>query len=460
MNVPPTNAEPGLDLAGIFDGIGFKGLKSVVVAVSGGSDSLALLHLLISHRALRTTFPEIIAVTIDHELRRESADEANFVARLCEKAGIAHRILNWDGPKPDTGISAKARDVRYNLLCRAAREAGTDMILAGHTLDDQIETFVMRSARTGEGGSERGLAGMALATLLEREIWLVRPLLYLSREQLRDYLRGRAIAWRDDPSNDNPKYERVRIRKALRGANREKIESEIVEKANKRRSLNNTVAQFLPHCVTIYDGIRAEISRENWALQEQDVQRLAIAVLMATMGGQSFLPPVENCDRALEHISSQRLSGRITMNRCVLQLRKDKALIYRERRSLQDIIIDPGTIAVWDGRYRVGNHTNRSIKISATGALELEFLGGDAHPANFHRPSTLSSPALIVDGEIVDVPAVSDHVKLPEGISVTRHLALFDHILSGYDESLAQSVAKTFQLQEYKRSPVNQINKN
>jgi tRNA(Ile)-lysidine synthase len=438
MNVPPTNAEPGLDLAGIFDGIGFKGLKSVVVAVSGGSDSLALLHLLISYRALRTTFPEIIAVTIDHELRRESADEANFVARLCEKAGIAHRILNWDGPKPDTGISAKARDVRYNLLCRAAREAGTDMILAGHTLDDQIETFVMRSARTGEGGSERGLAGMALATLLEREIWLVRPLLDLSREQLRDYLRGRAIAWRDDPSNDNPKYERVRIRKALRGANREKIESEIVEKANKRRSLNNTVAQFLPHCVTIYDGIRAEISRENWALQEQDVQRLAIA---------------------LEHICSQRLSGRITMNRCVLQLRKDKALIYREMRSLQDINIDPGTIAVWDGRYRVGNHTNRSIKISATGAPGLEFLG-DAHPANFHRQSTLSSPALIVDGGIVDVPAVSDHVKLPEGISVTRHLALFDHILSGYDESLAQSVAKTFQLQEYKRSPVNQINKN
>ena len=85
---------------------------------------------------------------------------------------------------------------------------------------------------------------------------------------------------------------------------------------------------------------------------------------------------------------------------------------------------------------------------------------GDTHPANFHQPSTLSSPAVLLDGAIVDVPAVSNHAKLAEGIFLTRHLALFDHILSGYDEILAQSVAKTFQLQGYKRAPVNQINKN
>lgn len=373
MNVPPTNAEPGLDLAGIFNGIDFKGLKSVVVAVSGGSDSLALLHLLIDYRAGRTTFPEIIAVTIDHGLRRESADEAHFVARLCEKLGIAHRILSWDGPKPVTGLSAKARDVRYNLLCLAARDAAAEMVLTGHTLDDQIETFVMRSARTGEGGSERGLAGMALATLLDREIWLVRPLLDVSREQLRDYLRRRGIVWRDDPSNDNPKYERVRIRKALRNADRQEIACEIAEKANKRRLLSNMVAQFLPHCVTIYDGIRAEISRENWVLQEQDAQHLAIAVLMATIGGQSFLPPAENCDKAVQYICSQHSSGRITMNRCVLQLKNDKALIYREMRSLQEVNVDPGTIAIWDGRYRISNHTNRSIKVTATGARGWNF---------------------------------------------------------------------------------------
>jgi tRNA(Ile)-lysidine synthase len=459
MNVPPTNADQDIDPASVFDAIDFKERRSVIVAVSGGSDSLALLHLLISYRAAQCTFPEIIAVTIDHELRPESADEAHFVAGLCRSAGITHRILNWDGPKPHTGLSAKARDVRYELLCRAARDAGTDMILAGHTLDDQIETFVMRSARTGEGGSERGLAGMALATLLDREVWLLRPLLDVSREKLRDYLRARGIAWRDDPSNDNPKYERVRIRNRLRLVDSREMVCEIVEKASKRRAVNDKVAQFLPDCVTIYHGIRAEVSREGLALQEQDVQQLVVAIVMATMGGQSFLPPVENCDRALEHIHSKRSSGRITMNRCVLQIRKDNVLIYREMRSLANIAIEPDGTAIWDGRYRIGNHTNRLIRISATGVLGLKFLG-DTHPANFHRPSILSSPAAFLDGDIVDVPAFGNHVKLAEGISVTRHLALFDHILSGYDEILAQSVAETFQLQGYKRSPVNQINKN
>jgi tRNA(Ile)-lysidine synthase len=195
------------------------------------------------------------------------------------------------------------------------------------------------------------------------------------------------------------------------------------------------------------------------ASQKQDVQQLVVGILLATMGGQSYLPPVEKCDRALEHIRSKRSSGRITMNRCVLQLSKDKAVIYREARSLADITVEPDGTAIWDGRYRIGNRTNSSIKISATGALGLKF-AGVAHPANFHGLSISSSPAVFLDGDIVDVPAVSNHVKLAEGISLTRHLALFDHILSGYDEILAQSVAKTFQLQGYKRSPVNQINKN
>ncbi|RCW80553.1 tRNA lysidine(34) synthetase TilS [Phyllobacterium bourgognense] len=459
MNVPPTNAEPDINPASGFDAIDFKELRSVVVAVSGGSDSLALLHLLISYRATQSTFPEIIAVTIDHGLRPESADEAHFVAGLCKTAGIAHRILNWDGPKPDTGLSAKAREVRYKLLCRAARDADTDMVLAGHTLDDQIETFVMRSARTGKRGSERGLAGMALATLLDREVWLLRPLLDVSREKLRDYLRARGITWRNDPSNDNPKYERVRIRKALRLMDNRGIAGEVVVKASKRRALNDKVARVLPDCVTIYDGIRAEVSRADLGLQEQDVQQLVVAILMATMGGQSYLPPVENCDGVLEHIHSKRSSGRITMNRCVIQLRKDKVLIYREMRSLPSIVLDPGRSVVWDGRYQISNHTNKPMTITATGDKGLGFLGG-VHNADFHRPSALSSPAVVVVGEIAGIPAIGDHMKVPNGISVTRYLALFDHILSGYDEILAQSVAETFQLQGYKRSPVNQINKN
>ncbi|PSH69113.1 tRNA lysidine(34) synthetase TilS [Phyllobacterium brassicacearum] len=454
MNVPPTNAEPGVDPGSVFDGIDFTGLKSVIVAVSGGSDSLALLYLLIAFSKSRPSFPDIVAVTIDHGLRPESAEEARYVSRLCNETGISHRILNWAGPKPATGLSAKARAARYALLCEAARDSGTDMILTGHTLDDQIETFVMRSSRTGEGRSERGLAGMAPATLLDREIWLVRPLLKMSRGTLRNYLGSKGITWCEDPSNDDPKYERVRIRKALEQDDRERVHDEIVKKVQQRLLLNEQSAKLLRHCVTVYDGLRVEIRREGWLQQNANAQRLAIGVLLAMVGGHSFLPAADICGKALRHIVADDLPGRITLSRCILQRRKGCVLIYREMRSLPEITIEPHQTAVWDGRYRIGNQTPCPLHVTACGADGLDVLKKDGHIMS-HRGSALSGPALVNGGKIVAMPP-----NMPQEISVTRHLALFDHILSGYDEILAQSVAEIFQAQSYKRCPVNQINKN
>jgi tRNA(Ile)-lysidine synthase len=456
MNVPSINAEPQLDPNSIFGLIDFEGLKSVIVAVSGGSDSLALLHLLIAFGAGRPGFPQIVAVTIDHRLRPESAGEARYVAELCEDAGVPHRILNWSGAKPSTGISAKARDARYSLLCAAARDAGTNVIFTGHTLDDQIETFVMRSARTGEGGSERGLASMAATTLLDREIWLVRPLLETSREALRNYLRAKAIGWCDDPSNDDPNYERVRIRKALKDDDRADIQRDIAQKIAQRRSLNAKAALLLPPCVTICDGLRAEIGREYWAGQDADVKRLAIGVLIAVMGGLSFLPSAEPCNQALQHLASDRLSGRVTIGRCVLELKGDTSLIYREMRSMPEITIEPGHTAIWDGRYRIENRSDQQLTIGACGTDGLRFLEENQYPG-LYRASVRTCPVVLSNGKVIGAYAGPDHAKLPEGITVTRHLALFDHILSGYDEILAQSVADIFQIQAY---PVNQINKN
>ncbi len=459
MSVLPTSAE-GLQEAGIFRAFSFEGLKSVIVAVSGGSDSLALLSLLTEYKASRPAFPEICAVTIDHGLRAESADEARYVASLCKKAGITHRILNWVGPKRDSGLPAKARAARYGLLCQAARDAATDIILTGHTLDDQIETFVMRSARAHEQGSERGLAGMAPVTLLDREIFLIRPLLEISREALRDYLRAKGVAWRDDPSNDDAKYERVRIRQALRSADRSAIQREIAEKIAQRRARNARTAHMLPHCVSIGDGTRAEIDRKYWNSQDEDVRRLAIGVLLAALGGLSFLPPHEICERAVRFLEGEDQSGgRMTLGRCVIDSKRSKVLIYREMRSIPQITVEAGQAMIWDGRYRICNDTDKPVQITAMGAggeRSREEGGVSVVPAR----ALQSAPALHFDGEIFGVAANADHAKLPPGIGLMRHLALFDHILSGYDEALAQSVADIFRLQAYKRFPVNQINKN
>jgi tRNA(Ile)-lysidine synthase len=459
MNVPPTNADHRLDPEEIFAGIDFDRLTAVVVAVSGGSDSLALLFLLDDLRRSRGAFPRIVAVTVDHGLRAESAEEALYVADLCKAAGLDHHIVNWAGAKPATGLSAKAREARYRLLRDAAGEAATDVILTGHTLDDQNETFMMRAAR----GGERGLAGMARFTLLERATWLVRPLLGIRREDLRGYLRARRIVWRDDPSNANPQSERVQVRTALQEQGSGDIPARVARNGAQRLAVNSEAAKLLLGHVTVTDGVRAEVNTAGFDQYGDAAQRLAMGVLLAAMGGLSFLPSVQECGKAVRHLTGADDPRRMSLGRCIIQRVKTGVTIYREMRSIPDAVIAPGCSIVWDGRYRVSNGAPIALRIRAAGDDGVVFLQ-ESGCGNVHRASIASSPALVVEGRIVAVPALPypgpHHGNVPAGVEVTRHVALFDHILSGYDENLAASVAKLFGLRDYKRFSVNQIDKN
>ncbi len=458
MSVQPTSAETGLDPERIFGSVHFEGLTSVIVAVSGGSDSLGLLHLLAELCASRPQFPAIIAVTVDHCLRPEAAEEARYVATLCAELGVEHRTLAWDEPKPQTALSASARDARYRLLCQAAREADTDVILTGHTQDDQIETYAMRRLRTNGGGSDRGLAGMAPATLFEREIWLMRPLLGITRDALRAYLRSRGIAWRDDPSNEDPKYERVRIRKALRDEERAALLANIAIKTEQRMAHNIGAVALLQKSVAVHDGTLAEIERSAFA-SDRDDRRLAVGVLLAAMGGLSMLPAAELCNRAIQHIAGNGTFRRVSLGRCVIEVKRDRAFIYRELRSLPEISVGAGETAIWDGRYRLTNWTKNPVEIVPVGKGNTGSIG-EERSTNIHPGALKSSPAIVNEGEITSVICRDDHAKLPAGIALARHLSLFDHILSGYDISLARVLAELFFLPPYKGLPVNQINKN
>lgn len=183
----------------------------LVVAVSGGPDSTALLYLLARWRSALKNGPKLVACTIDHRLRKESAGEAKAVAKLARKLKVAHRILQWRGKKPSTGIQQAARDARYRLLAQAASDAKSIHVVTAHTLDDQAETILFRLAR---GSGLTGLSGMArIAPMPDRhEFALVRPLLSLPKARLVATLRQAKIAFAEDPSNDNPRFTRVRLR--------------------------------------------------------------------------------------------------------------------------------------------------------------------------------------------------------------------------------------------------------
>ncbi len=186
-------------------------LPALVLAVSGGPDSTALLWLAVRWRDSLKAPPKLIAVTIDHGLRKESKAEAAAIARLARKLKVAHRTLPWRGRKPLTGLQQAARAMRYRLLGEAARKAGASHVLTAHTLDDQAETMLIRLTR---GSGITGLGAMARVSLLPEaaEICLVRPLLAIPKARLLATLRAAKLSFADDPSNRDPRFTRARLR--------------------------------------------------------------------------------------------------------------------------------------------------------------------------------------------------------------------------------------------------------
>jgi tRNA(Ile)-lysidine synthase len=149
---PVSDAEADLLFADLID------QSALVLAVSGGPDSTALMVLAARWRKRHRGAPKLIAVTVDHGLRPEARREAADVKRLAARLGVAHRVLRWTGAKPTTGLQEKAREARYRLIAAAATRTRAACVLTAHTIDDQAETVLIRLTRAS---GLTGLAGMA-----------------------------------------------------------------------------------------------------------------------------------------------------------------------------------------------------------------------------------------------------------------------------------------------------------
>jgi tRNA(Ile)-lysidine synthase len=196
---------------------------ALLLAISGGPDSTALLALAARWAARTEQAPRLIAATVDHGLRPEARREAIAVKRLAQKFGIPHRTLHWRDAKPTAGIQEKARLARYELLRREARRHGARHVVTAHTLDDQAETILFRMAR---GSGITGLAGMARATAQPDEVLLVRPFLHVPKARLLATLAAQELPFVDDPSNRDPRFTRSRLRPLIALLAREGLDAQ------------------------------------------------------------------------------------------------------------------------------------------------------------------------------------------------------------------------------------------
>lgn len=215
MTLPAALALPDATLVSRFDRdlarlpVPLSGEDEIAVGVSGGPDSLALLLLAAAARPGR-----IVAVTVDHGLRPASADEACFVAGVCGALNVPHHTLRIVVPDDPAGLQAAARAARYAAIAEWCRERGASAVAAGHHLDDQAETVLMRIER---GAGVAGLAGIRAVRTLGGNVTLIRPLLGWRRIELAAIVRTAGLRAVDDPSNHDRRFDRADVRARLAG---------------------------------------------------------------------------------------------------------------------------------------------------------------------------------------------------------------------------------------------------
>jgi tRNA(Ile)-lysidine synthase len=293
-----------------------RGEKALGLAVSGGSDSTALLVLAAEWRAENGVRVE--AVTVDHGLRTEGRAEAETVGQTCRELGVPHAILTWDRSKDRTSAvaQAEAREARHALIADWAGQRAIGVLALGHTRDDRIETFLMR-ARAGSGW--RGLAGpmpsaASPAWPSGHGLRLIRPLLAFGREELREMLRARNLGWAEDPSNTLTRFERVRMRVLAAQMDAATIDKalRVMDGLAQMRSAVLAEARAALARTEIIEGedtARIDIDLLR-ALGPEARLRLVEALVMAA-GGSSTPPRSDALKRAVERLcgASTILSG-------------------------------------------------------------------------------------------------------------------------------------------------------
>jgi tRNA(Ile)-lysidine synthase len=361
----------------------------VAVAVSGGPDSVALMHLVAGWLnagpppcQVPGAAPPVLVLTVDHGLRPESAEEARWVEGEAARLRLAHVTLRWEGPKPSTGVQEAARKARLALISDyvaneplpVARE-----VLLAHHRDDQAETLLMRLAR---GSGVDGLAGMRDVEIRRwlrlghpvEEITLVfrRPLLPVAKDRLIASIEAAGAQFLVDPSNQKPEFERVRWRQArpqleALGLSNEHLANTARRLASAQNALEGASQAVARQAVVIHDGAYASIDLAQLHEASAELALRVIRSLVDSFGGQEESVRLSQIEALMDRLV-RRASlhvGTMTLGGCIIERvasdpraptgRGEMLRIYREpgRHGLPRVTLEPGGGSFWDRRFYV-----------------------------------------------------------------------------------------------------------
>lgn len=389
-----------------------RGFDHLVLAVSGGPDSLALLALVADWCARTVAAAPFVSVaTVDHGLRAESVQEARAVGALAASVGLSHTILGWTGGKPQSGVANAAREARYRLLDAFAQRVGEGRsvaVVTAHHQGDQAETFWMRLMR---GGGVTALGAMPRERLLREggAVRLVRPLLDFPKARLIATVARRGWTWADDPTNENEAYERVRVRAALAGA--EIDSAALARAAGRMRDADDGLAYAARAFETaialhVEPGICARFDRAAFDAAPVILRQMVLARLIGAFGGASRAPELSELETLAARFCAEA-SFAATLGGTVISVDSRRVHVWREvgRIAAAPVPLQMGVAVRWDERFLVHyeGREARNLNVRVAGRVDPV-----SRPKDTPAAALAGLPAFYDDDTLLGVPNLAN----------------------------------------------------
>lgn len=360
--------------------------RKLGIAVSGGGDSVALMHVL--KDCFDPAEVTLCAATVDHGLRDSSAAEALQVAGAAAKLGISHDILNWQGWDGQGNLQDQARQARYRLLTDWARSLGIQAVALGHTANDQAETVLMRLSRSA---GVTGIAAMPVRRV-RNGVTLIRPLLDVSRQRLRDFLTEKNVGWIDDPSNEDTRFGRVRMRKALElleplGLTVESL-SGVAENMGRADAALDWFTFLAARDLVQLDAGAVILDQHKLRLQPAEIGHRLLRHALMWVGGSGYPPRRAPMTDLLEAVREGRGA---TLAGCRILCSGGKIWVARELNAVKDLACAPG--ALWDRHWRLQGGVTAGQQTRVLGSAGLK-LCDNWRATGLPRPVLEAAPAL------------------------------------------------------------------
>jgi len=418
--------------------IGDFGLSKIAVAVSGGSDSVALLYL--ANIWAKKNNIELFVISVDHNLRQQSKQEIEYIQNISNSLNLKHYSLSFDHQNNFSNLQERARKGRYDLMTNLCKELDILVLLTAHHEDDYVENFCLRLERSS------GIFGLSSSNInWHNNTQIIRPLFNIPKSKLVDYLVTHNIKWFEDESNLSTKYRRNIIRqKLIKQENY--IKDDIIARQIKTNGLLENkfkpeLISAIAESVKIFEYGFAFLDLVKFVKFSQAVQVQLINFLLIMIGGQYRSARFYSVEPILklitQELNTHGVDFKNTLHGCIIKRIQNRLLIYREfGKKLPESKILLSKQVIWDNRFRIAkNHDVENCVITYMSLEDYKTIKKKLNLESLKNLSCKNHNAILFTLPIV---------KILEKVIEIPHISYYDNDMKSFDVSFVPDFTSRF----------------